>query len=136
MGFIGELVPGLRLRPISQKRHLGGADAFSPPFLREFHSFNGFQVLASITANSQAATSLVLRSSLLSWIEIQLISGSSNTTEVEAPTWLRVMDNILRVVDGEKVETATRGVWRDMIGRCLLVLVKRGGWFESHYFAN
>ncbi|KAF7299108.1 hypothetical protein MIND_00859100 [Mycena indigotica] len=77
------------------------------------------EVLANLTCNAQATTSLILKSSLLQWIEMQLsVSGS------EAVSWLSVLDNILVIVDAQKLESSTGGEWRATICRCLLLAVQ------------
>ncbi|KAG6873594.1 hypothetical protein C0995_013967 [Termitomyces sp. Mi166 len=76
-------------------------------------------VLANLTCNVQATTSLLLKSGLLSWIEIQLIT-SKDTNGVE---WAKILNNIMTVVDAQKIEASTNGEWRAAICRCLLTLV-------------
>ena len=78
------------------------------------------QVLANLTCNAQATTSLILRSGLLSWIEIQLIT----TRQVaDGVAWVKVLDNIMTVVDPNKIEGSTNGEWRSVICRCLTMLL-------------
>ena len=36
--------------------------------------------------------------------------------------WMRVLENILDVVDPSKLESATGGEWRAAIGRCITLL--------------
>ena len=74
-------------------------------------------MLANITCNSQATTSLILKSGLLAWIEMQLFhAGSIGTRAVE---WLKILENILIIVNPEKLESATSGDWRKVICRCI-----------------
>ena len=42
--------------------------------------------------------------------------------EDEGLLWLRVLENILDVVDPSKLESATGGEWRAAIGRCIALL--------------
>lgn len=77
------------------------------------------QVLASLTCNSQATTSLILKSSLLSWIEMQLEFICTD----EVIIWVKVLDNIVLAVDPVKLEVSTNGEWRSTLCRCLTLLV-------------
>ncbi|KAF8164735.1 ribosome 60S biogenesis N-terminal-domain-containing protein [Crassisporium funariophilum] len=72
------------------------------------------EVLANLTNNAQATTSLILKSALLSWIEVQILHSSSEGLE-----WIKVLENILLVVDSNKLEASTNGEWRHVISRCL-----------------
>lgn len=78
------------------------------------------QVLANLTCNTQATTSLVLKSGLFSWIEIQLITTCQVTDGV---TWVKILDNIMSVVDPHKIEVSTNGEWRSVICRCLSMVL-------------
>jgi nucleolar pre-ribosomal-associated protein 1 len=42
--------------------------------------------------------------------------------EDEGLSWMRVLENILDVVDPLKLESATGGEWRTAIGRCVALL--------------
>ncbi|KAF7433677.1 hypothetical protein PC9H_005640 [Pleurotus ostreatus] len=77
------------------------------------------EVLANITCNVQATTSLVLKSALLSWIEMQV----SSCRNLETIAWIKILENIMVIVDPSKVESATGGAWREAILRCLLTLL-------------
>lgn len=77
------------------------------------------QVLANLTCNTQATTSLILKSSLLIWIEMQL----KFTGRDEGIAWVKVLENIITVVDPLKLEASTNGEWRDALCRCLTLLV-------------
>jgi nucleolar pre-ribosomal-associated protein 1 len=77
------------------------------------------QVLANITCNSQAVTSLVLKSGLLQWIEMQLLNASGE----EGVAWVRILQNIIMVVDHVKLESSTNGDWRAVFCRCLSLLL-------------
>lgn len=57
---------------------------------------------------------MLLRSGLLSWIEIQV---HGTVTEQEATQWCRVLDNIMTVSDATKLESVTEGQWRKSIMR-------------------
>jgi nucleolar pre-ribosomal-associated protein 1 len=73
------------------------------------------QVLTNITRNMKATTSLVLRSSLLSWIDIQLL----DLREEEADAWIEILDNVVRCLNHDMAERATLGSWRRSIIACL-----------------
>ncbi|CAK5281477.1 unnamed protein product [Mycena citricolor] len=77
------------------------------------------EVLANVTCNRQATTSLLLKSNLLQWIETQLLQGIA-----EVLAWTRILENILVVVDAAKLESATAGEWRSVVSRCLAILLK------------
>lgn len=81
------------------------------------------QVLANLTCIRQATTSLTLKSGLLSWIEMQLQLFVFEKEDTIA--WLKIIENILCIVKPEKVESATFGEWRSIIGRCLALLFRR-----------
>ncbi|KAJ7250903.1 ribosome 60S biogenesis N-terminal-domain-containing protein [Mycena haematopus] len=72
------------------------------------------EVLANLTCNAQATTSLILKSSLLHWVEMQLLVSTA-----EAIAWIKILENILVVVDAQKMESSTAGEWRFVICRCL-----------------
>ncbi|KAI0333443.1 hypothetical protein GY45DRAFT_306027 [Cubamyces sp. BRFM 1775] len=73
------------------------------------------EVLANVTCNARATTSLILRHALLAWMEMQVQSVRAE----EAIAWARILENILAVVNPAKVEAATGGEWRAIIGRCV-----------------
>ena len=66
----------------------------------------------------QATNSLILKSALLSWIEIQLLHSTAGSI-----AWIRILENILIVVDSNKIEASTNGEWRSAICRCLEYLL-------------
>ncbi|KAJ3554485.1 hypothetical protein NM688_g3084 [Phlebia brevispora] len=78
------------------------------------------EFLANITCNQYATTSLVLGSSLLSWIELQLPSMHAE----EGLAWAKILENIVVAVDSHKIESATNGEWRSALGRCLRGILK------------
>ncbi|KAJ6559224.1 ribosome 60S biogenesis N-terminal-domain-containing protein [Mycena vulgaris] len=77
------------------------------------------EVLANLTCNTQATTSLILKSSLLHWIEMQLLVSTA-----EAIAWIKILENILLVADTQKMESSTRGEWRFVICRCLSLILQ------------
>ncbi|KAJ7069818.1 ribosome 60S biogenesis N-terminal-domain-containing protein [Mycena amicta] len=76
------------------------------------------EVLANLTCNTQATTSLILKASLLHWIEMQLLVSTTG-----AVSWIKILENILLIVDPLKLESSTGGEWRSVICRCLLLVV-------------
>lgn len=77
------------------------------------------QLLANMTCNQAAATSLVLGSGLLSWIELQLQTAKSG----ESLAWVKILENIVTVLDLFRLGTSTAGEWRLALSRCLLRLL-------------
>jgi nucleolar pre-ribosomal-associated protein 1 len=63
---------------------------------------------------------LILKSGLISWIEIQLITTRQVTDGV---AWVKILDNLMTVVDPDKIEVSTNGEWRSVICRCLSMLL-------------
>ena len=80
------------------------------------------QFLANLTCNKAAVTSLVLGSALLSWIELQL----QNIRASEAIAWIKIIRNVIAVMDISRLEAATAGEWRSIMCRCLLRLLRSG----------
>lgn len=68
----------------------------------------------------QAATSLTLKSALLPWIEMQILQSS---TKAEGVEWIKILENIIIIVDANKIEASTNGEWRVIICRCLGYLI-------------
>ncbi|KAI6110769.1 ribosome 60S biogenesis N-terminal-domain-containing protein [Pisolithus croceorrhizus] len=81
------------------------------------------EVLANLTCNAQACNSLILKSSLLSWIEIQLIYGHHG----ETMAWLRILENIAVIADTSKLERAMGMEWFAVICRSLSHIVQMSG---------
>ena len=71
--------------------------------------------------------SLVMRHALLAWIEMQLESVRGE----EAIAWVRILENILSVLNASKVEAATGGEWREILGRCLRTIIHHSSRFHS-----
>ncbi|KAI0637561.1 ribosome 60S biogenesis N-terminal-domain-containing protein [Trametes polyzona] len=89
------------------------------------------EVLANVTCNARATTSLVLRHALLSWIEMQLQSMRAD----EAIAWARILENILAVVNPDKIETATDGEWRAIASRCVRTILNHPACSQSVFLA-
>jgi nucleolar pre-ribosomal-associated protein 1 len=54
-----------------------------------------------------------------------------DSREDEGLLWMKVLENILDVVDPVKLELVTGGEWRAAIGRCLTLLQGASGAFIS-----
>ena len=76
------------------------------------------KVLLNLMNSRRITTSLILKSGLLSWIEMALLAPREN----EGLLWLRILENIVDIVDPVKLESATGGEWRAAIGRCITLL--------------
>jgi len=51
--------------------------------------------------------------------------------EGEVLLWMKVLENVLDVVDPAKLESATGGEWRAAIGRCMTLLQGESGAYMS-----
>ncbi|GBE85449.1 hypothetical protein SCP_0706360 [Sparassis crispa] len=85
------------------------------------------EVLANITCNARATTSLVLKGSLLSWIELQLRS----TRPSEGIAWIRILENVVCVVNHQIIEASTYGEWRSILSRCALMVLESSSHTEG-----
>ncbi|KIO25995.1 hypothetical protein M407DRAFT_8076 [Tulasnella calospora MUT 4182] len=81
------------------------------------------EVFLRFTANPDAVVSLVLRSSLLSWMENQ----SSNILDGEDLAWAMIIENVLTMSDHEKLDANTAGGWRTSVSHNLEALMNRKG---------
>ncbi|ESK84671.1 nucleolus protein [Moniliophthora roreri MCA 2997] len=84
------------------------------------------ELLANLTCIPHATTSLLLKSSLLSWIEIQVLGDNSiqkTLNRSEHVAWIKILENIIVVADEQKMEAVTQGEWRACIGRCLIAIL-------------
>lgn len=79
------------------------------------------EVLANLTCNAQACNSLILKSSLLSWIEIQVTCGHHG----ETMAWLRILENITVIADSSKLQRAMSTEWFAVICRSLSHIVQK-----------
>ncbi|THV01983.1 hypothetical protein K435DRAFT_717738 [Dendrothele bispora CBS 962.96] len=79
------------------------------------------EILANLTCIPQATTSLLLKSNLLTWIEMQLLDPKDE----ECIAWMRILENIMVIGNREKLEKVTDGEWRACIGRCIFSLLDR-----------
>lgn len=51
---------------------------------------------------------------------MQLLHPKSRAEGIE---WIKILENILLIVDAAKVEASTNGEWRTIICRCLMSLL-------------
>ncbi|KZV73620.1 hypothetical protein PENSPDRAFT_627099 [Peniophora sp. CONT] len=79
--------------------------------------------LVNLTASRHIVTGLVLKSALLAWMEMVLLTPQGELTRL----WLAVLENILMVADTAKLEAATGGEWRAAVSRCLGSLIEQQG---------
>ncbi|TDL17669.1 hypothetical protein BD410DRAFT_754176 [Rickenella mellea] len=73
------------------------------------------EVLATLTSNAHATSSLILKSALIQWMEMQL----STVLVDECTAWTKIIENILVYADAQKLERATAGEWRAGLSRSL-----------------
>ncbi|KZT38705.1 hypothetical protein SISSUDRAFT_1061745 [Sistotremastrum suecicum HHB10207 ss-3] len=78
------------------------------------------EVFAAITSNASAATTLVLRSSFLVWIEMQMETISPG----EELLWAQVFENISYSARGSILQRSTHEQWQFEINRCLRLLLR------------
>ena len=71
-----------------------------------------------MTAHRKAATTLVLRLSLLSWIQMQLVNPQAG----EIDLWIEVLGNIVHSLNHAKCDQVTYGAWRTSLISCLIAL--------------
>ncbi|KAH9180077.1 ribosome 60S biogenesis N-terminal-domain-containing protein [Lactarius sanguifluus] len=90
------------------------------------------EILLNLTNSRRIATSLVLKSGLLSWVEMMLLVPRDD----EVLSWMRVLENILDVVDPAKMESSTGGEWRAAIGRCVTSLQGNTGKYPRHHYES
>lgn len=80
-------------------------------------------VLVNLTCSRHIVTGLILKSALLAWMEMVLMTSRGELVGL----WLAVIENILLVADADKLEAATGGAWRSALGRCLVLLIQHQG---------
>ncbi|KAF8590297.1 hypothetical protein K439DRAFT_1512242, partial [Ramaria rubella] len=80
------------------------------------------EFFANLTSNPHAINSLVLRSSLHMWIEMQLEGGMINPSEYLA--WIKILENIIVTVDVIKAHKATGGEFGATFARCLRLILR------------
>ena len=74
--------------------------------------------LVNVTRHKGPTMSLVLKSGLLAWIEMQLTGPDRRAGY--GLEWLRILENIIVVLDVKKLEaSALKGIWVKTISRCI-----------------
>ncbi|KAG8718925.1 hypothetical protein FRC08_004054 [Ceratobasidium sp. 394] len=81
------------------------------------------EVLINASANKHAATSLLLNSSILSWVYMQL----GPVLMGEPLAYLKIIENIAIVVDHDQIEKATAGHWRDTVAQIIHKIIQTHG---------
>ncbi|KAG9075847.1 hypothetical protein FS749_012445 [Ceratobasidium sp. UAMH 11750] len=81
------------------------------------------EVLINASANKHAATSLLLNSSILSWVYMQL----GPVLMGEPLAYLKIIENIAIVVDHDQIEKATTGHWRDTVAQIIHKIIQTHG---------
>ncbi|KAF8505077.1 ribosome 60S biogenesis N-terminal-domain-containing protein, partial [Hysterangium stoloniferum] len=79
------------------------------------------EFLANLSSNPHSASSLVLRSSIILWIEMQLQIKMANSEEYVA--WTKILENLIVAVDGDRANKITRGDYNLSIARCLRLVL-------------
>ncbi|KAH0834621.1 hypothetical protein J3R83DRAFT_10108 [Lanmaoa asiatica] len=112
---------------IETATHVGfGCQSF--PELKERYYRTCWDLGANLMCNPQACTSLVLKSFLLSWIEMQVRDSPGK----ELMAWLRILENVLVVVDTSKPSRATGDQLCSTMCRCLSSLLQnKGRWLQQ-----
>lgn len=79
--------------------------------------------LANVTMHRSPTMSLVLKSGLLAWIDVQLSGPDRHAGN--GVEWLRILENVLVVVDPAKMEGGSlKGQWARTIVRCVQSILK------------
>lgn len=82
------------------------------------------EFLVNVTRHRGPTMSLVLKSGLLAWIEVQL--NGPDRQAGNGVEWLKILENICVVVDAQKLEgSAIQGQWARTIGRCVQAVVEQ-----------
>ena len=78
--------------------------------------------MANLTCNEQALMNMIFRSSFLAWLEIQVQQQQNNDEQLQ---WAKVLINIVLTADHHKLDSISRGSWRNSVYRCLSMLLSR-----------
>lgn len=85
------------------------------------------EILANLSCNKQAATSLILKSGLLTWMEMQLLRDGGGKIMDRNPdeytAWAKILENLMVSVDSVKMDSATNWAWRVGIFQCLILII-------------
>ncbi|TFK24236.1 hypothetical protein FA15DRAFT_423825 [Coprinopsis marcescibilis] len=89
-------------------------------------------VLVNLTRHRKPCLSLVLKSGLLAWVEMQLVRDNTALRD-EGVAWAKVLENITAMLDADKlVGSAIEDEWKSCILRCLSVLLGSGQASATH----
>ncbi|XP_006457598.1 hypothetical protein AGABI2DRAFT_123450 [Agaricus bisporus var. bisporus H97] len=80
-----------------------------------------FEVIANLTCNRQATMSMIIKSSFLVWLEMQLVRVDDD----EDAKWAKILGNIVLIVDHSKLDSVFKEAWKASIFRCLSILLSR-----------
>lgn len=84
------------------------------------------QVLSAVTLIAGSTTTLIVRSSFLTWMESQIQSCvKPEGRGDERSHWAQIIHNIVHSVPTDKIEKLTRGQWQFEINRCIRSLVSQ-----------
>ncbi|KAL5508633.1 hypothetical protein ACEPAH_6252 [Sanghuangporus vaninii] len=76
------------------------------------------EVLANLTCHTRATNALVYRSSLIHWIEIQLLTMKHD----ESIAWVKILENISLIADQNQLGQVTNSELQNGLIRCLMRL--------------
>lgn len=79
------------------------------------------KVIANLTCNRQATMSMIIKSSFLVWLEMQLVRVDDD----EDAKWAKILGNIVLIVDHSKLDSVFKEAWKASIFRCLSILLSR-----------
>ncbi|EAU82375.1 hypothetical protein CC1G_06685 [Coprinopsis cinerea okayama7 len=86
-------------------------------------------VLVNLTRHSKPCSSLVLKSGLLAWIEMQLkreIGVSGGASRNEGVAWIKIIENVVLVLDKDRLEgTSLEGEWQATLWRSIALLLSK-----------
>ncbi|KAJ2930741.1 hypothetical protein H1R20_g6371, partial [Candolleomyces eurysporus] len=79
--------------------------------------------LANLTRHRGPTMSLILKSGLLAWIEVQVLGPDRHASF--GLEWLRILENVMVVVDVRKMDgSALKGQWVKSVARCVDGILK------------
>ncbi|KAG2014276.1 hypothetical protein CC2G_011109 [Coprinopsis cinerea AmutBmut pab1-1] len=86
-------------------------------------------VLVNLTRHSRPCSSLVLKSGLLAWMEMQLkreIGVSGGASRNEGVAWIKIIENVVLVLDKDRLEgTSLEGEWQATLWRSIALLLSK-----------
>ncbi|KAH6899471.1 ribosome 60S biogenesis N-terminal-domain-containing protein [Coprinopsis sp. MPI-PUGE-AT-0042] len=83
-------------------------------------------ILVNITRHQRPCSGLILKSGLLSWMEMQLQSETTTKGSNDSVAWIKVIENVLLVLDVDKLEgTSLQSEWQASLWRCIALLLRK-----------